>query len=57
MQGIYKWSTNFRKELKVLADDFGLLHRKEVKEAIDTCQSYEEGRRKILKAYELAYMK
>jgi len=50
-------NTECKKELKVLASDFGLLHRKEVQEAINNCQSYEEARRKIMKAYELAYMK
>lgn len=46
-----------KKELRRLATDFGLGYKPEVQETIDTCQSYEEGRRKILKAYELAYMK
>ncbi len=46
-----------KKELRRLATDFGLGYNPEVQEAIDNCQSYEEGRRKIMKAYELAYLK
>lgn len=46
----------YKKELRTLASDFRVIHRKEVQESINTCQSYEEGRRKILKAYEMVYM-
>lgn len=45
-----------RKDLKVLADDFGLLHRKEVQEIISTCKSYAEGQQKIMRVYEAVYM-
>jgi hypothetical protein len=45
-----------RKDLKVLADDFGLLHRKEVQEIISTCKSYTEGQQKIMKVYEVVYL-
>lgn len=45
-----------KKELKVLADDFGLLDRKGVKEIIDTCNSYAEGQRAIMRIYNQVYM-
>ena len=45
-----------RKDLKVLADDFGLLHRKEVQEIISTCNSYTEGQQKIMRVYEVVYL-
>lgn len=45
-----------KKELKVLASDFGLLDREEVQNAIETCKSYAEGRRKIMAVYEAVYM-
>lgn len=45
-----------KKELKVLAKDFGLLHRKEIQEIIETCKSYAEGQRKIMRVYERVYM-
>lgn len=45
-----------KKELKVLADDFGLLRRKEVQEIIENCISYAEGQRKIMGVYEAVYM-
>lgn len=45
-----------KRELKVLAFDFGLLERKEVKEIIETCKSYHEGHRKILEVYNRVYM-
>ena len=32
-----------KRELKVLADDFGLLHLEEVKEIIESCGTYSEG--------------
>lgn len=40
-----------RKDLKILADDFGLLYRKEVQEIIETCKSYTEGQQKIMRVY------
>ncbi len=46
-----------RKDLKVLADDFGLLHRKDVREIIETCKSYAEGQRKIIRVYTTVYMR
>lgn len=45
-----------KKELKVLASDFGLLYREDVQEIIDTCEGYEEGRRKIMEIYTAVYM-
>ena len=45
-----------RKDLKVLADDFGLLHRADVQEIIETCRSYDEGQRVIMRVYEAVYM-
>jgi len=49
--------TQEKKELKVLADDFGLLHRKEVQEIIENCKSYAEGQQKIMRVYESVYLK
>lgn len=46
-----------KRELRRLATDFGLAYKSEVQKAISTCQNYEDGRRKIMKAYEMAYMK
>lgn len=46
-----------KKELKVLADDFGLLYRKEVQEIIETCKSYAEGQQKIMRVYTAVYLK
>ena len=58
MKKVYeRKNTVFKKELRKLASDFGLSHSPEVQEAISTCQNYEEGRRKIMKAYEMAYLK
>lgn len=45
-----------RKDLKILADDFGLLHRKEVQEIISTCKSYAEGQQKIMRVYTTVYL-
>lgn len=45
-----------QKELMTLADDFGLLYRKEVQEIIETCKSYAEGQQKIMRVYEEVYM-
>ncbi len=45
-----------RKDLIVLADDFMVL-TDEVREIIDTCGSYAEGKREIMRAYDLKYMK
>lgn len=49
-------SNQDKKELKKLADDFGLLRRKEVQEIIENCRSYTEGQRKIMGVYETVYM-
>ncbi len=46
-----------KKELKVLADDFGLLQRDDVQGIIETCKSYAEGQRKIMRVYEAVYMR
>lgn len=47
----------YRKELKILARDFGLLHREDVQEAINSSKTYAEGQRKIMRVYEAVYMK
>lgn len=46
-----------RKDLKTLADDFGLLYKKEVQEIIETCKSYAEGQQKIMRVYETTYLR
>lgn len=46
-----------KKELKILADDFGLLERKEVQETIEACKRYAEGQREIMRVYEAVYMR
>lgn len=46
-----------KKELKILADDFGLLYMEEVQDIIETCTSYAEGQRKIMRVYTRIYMK
>lgn len=46
-----------KKEPKVLADDFGLLRRKEVQEIIENCKSYTEGQQKIMRVYTAVYLK
>lgn len=45
-----------QKELMTLADDFGLLHREDVRETIENCKSYAEGQQKIMRVYETVYM-
>jgi len=45
-----------KKELKILADDFGLLGREEAQEIIETCTSYQDGWRKIMELYNTVYM-
>lgn len=57
MRSVHTNRIPYKKELKVLASDFCLLDRPEVQEAIDNSIDYETGRQKILKAYELAYMR
>lgn len=50
-----------KKDLKVLADDFGLLNRKDtqksIEEIIETCKSYAEGHQKIMRVYTAVYMR
>ena len=45
-----------RKNLQVLADDFGLLYRKEVQDIIQNCRSYSEGQQKIMRVYTAVYL-
>ena len=45
-----------RKELKVLADNFRLLHRKDVQDIIENCKSYAEGQQKIMRVYMAVYI-
>ncbi len=45
-----------KRELKVLADDFGLLDREEVQEIIASCSNYKEGQQAILRVFERVYM-
>ncbi len=46
-----------KKDLKTLAGDFGLLHRKEVQEITENCKSYAEGQQKIMRVYTAVYLK
>lgn len=46
-----------KKDLKVLADDFGLLYREDIKEIINTCKSYADGQQKIMRVYEAVYLR
>lgn len=45
-----------RKELKALADDFCLMHRKDVQDIIENCRSYTEGQQKIMRIYMAVYL-
>lgn len=45
-----------KRELKVLAMDFGLWEREDVQEIVATCSNYHEGQRKILQIYNQVYM-
>lgn len=45
-----------KRELRILAKDFGLLYLKEVQEIIQTCKSYSEGHRRIMRIYNQVYM-
>ena len=56
MAGIRSLCRNEKRELKVLADDFGLLKRKDVQEIIKNCKSYAEGRQEIMRIYTSVYM-
>lgn len=51
-----KCGISVQKELMTLADGFCLLDRKEVREIIENCKSYEEGQQKIMRIYEAVYM-
>lgn len=45
-----------KKELKILADDFGLLHRADVQKIIENCKNYVEGQKEIMRIYDKVYM-
>ena len=45
-----------KKELKILADDFGLLHRADIQMVIENCKNYAEGQKEILRIYDMVYM-
>lgn len=45
-----------KKDLKTLADDFGLWERKDVQEIIENSKSYAEGQQKIMRVFTSAYM-
>lgn len=47
---------HYKKDLKVLADDFGLIHREDVQEVIQNCKNYAEGQQYIMKVYDMVYM-
>ena len=49
-------SSQDKKDLRVLADDFGLLHRKDVQDIIQNSRSYSEGQQKILRIYAAVYL-
>ncbi len=51
-----KISTQDKRDLQVLADDFGLLHRKDVQDIIQNSRSYSEGQQKILRIYAAVYL-
>lgn len=57
MAGMRSLCRSEKRELKVLAKDFGLLERKEVREIIINCKSYSKGQRKILDVYNRVYMR
>lgn len=45
-----------KKELKILADDFGLLHRADVQKIIENCKNNVEGQKEIMRIYDKVYM-
>ena len=51
-----KISRQDRKDLQVLADDFGLSYRGDVQEIIQSCRSYSEGQQKIMRVYSEVYL-
>lgn len=52
-----KISSQDKKDLQVLADDFGLLHRKDVQDVIQNCRSYSDGQQKIMRVYSAVYLR
>ena len=51
-----KISRQDRKDLQVLADDFGLSYRGDVQDIIQSCRSYSEGQQKIMRVYSEVYL-
>ena len=51
-----KISSQDKKDLQVLADDFRLSHRKDVQDIIQSCKSYSEGQQKIMRVYSTVYL-
>lgn len=49
-------STQDKKDLQVLAYDFGLLHRKDIQDIIQNSRSYSEGHQKIMRVYTAVYL-
>lgn len=49
-------SSQDKKDLRILADDFGLLYRQDVQDIIKSCKSYSEGQQKILRVYSTVYL-
>lgn len=45
-----------QKELMTLADNFCLLHRKDVQKIIENCKSYDEGHNAIMRVYNEVYL-
>lgn len=45
-----------KRELEILASDFGLLDRRDVREIIRNNKNYADSRRAILKIYDMVYM-
>ena len=45
-----------KKDLRTLADDFRLSHRKDVQDIIANCKSYAEGQQKIMRVYTAVYL-
>lgn len=42
---------SIKKELKILADDFGLLYRADVQNVIENCKNYVEGQKEMMRIY------
>lgn len=49
-------SSQDRKDLQVLADDFRLSNRTDVQDIIQSCKSYSEGQQKIMRVYTTVYL-